>query len=278
MKQQVHHISPPAGKVIFIGAGPGDPELLTIKALRWLQRADIVIADRLVSPEILSEYITPGARIIHAGKQGAQPASTSQPTINELLVQHAAAGRLVVRLKGGDISVFSNILDELETLTTNNIPFQLVPGVTAALGAAAYAGIPLTARGMATAVRFLTAYRQDLMDERYWQELARTDDTLVFYMSSAPVDQIVSRLLRHGIAADRWIAVIQQATTSYQQVSSWPVYDYLAGAAGAVYASPSLIIIGRVAALHQSFRWLPENRGGELYFPPLTDAKKIAVW
>lgn len=277
MKQPNHHSSPAAGKVIFIGAGPGDPELLTIKALRWLQRADIVIADRLVSPGILSEYVSPAARIIHVGKQGAQPASTAQPAINELLVRHAAAGRLVVRLKGGDISVFSNILDELETLTTNDIPFQLVPGVTAALGAAAYAGIPLTARGLATAVRFLTAYRQDLMDDCYWQELARTDDTLVFYMSSAPVDQIVSRLIRHGIAADRWIAVVQQATTSHQQVSSWPVHDYLACAAGAVYASPSLIVIGRVAALHQSFRWLPDNCGGDLYFPPLTDPKKIAV-
>jgi uroporphyrin-III C-methyltransferase len=262
--------TPPApGKVIFIGAGPGDPELLTVKALRWLQRADIIIADRLVSPEILSHYATPSATIIHAGKEGGSDASTPQAAINELLVTHARSGRLVVRLKGGDISIFSNILDELRTLVTNGIGYELVPGITAALGAAAYAGIPLTARGYSTAVRFLTAYRHDLLDDQYWSDLARTEDTLVFYMSSAPVDELVSRLLSNDIPEDRWITIIEQATTPNQQISNYPIREYFAAAAGRSWQSPSLIIIGKVGALQADFAWLHDARSTSLYFPPI---------
>jgi uroporphyrin-III C-methyltransferase len=265
------------GRVILVGAGPGDPELLTLKALRWLQQADVVIADRLVSPEILTAYTRADALIIPVGKQCRSGSSTSQSVINSLLVEHASQGRLVVRLKGGDISIFSNVLDELQTLVEFAIPYELVPGVTAALGAAAYAGIPLTARGYSTAVRFLTAYRQDLLNESYWKELAQTDDTLVFYMSSEPLDQLVSQLLRHGIAEDRWVAVIEQATTPLQRTYSYPIHDYLPAAAGSEYLSPSLVIVGRVAALQSVYQWLPENRQPEgrqvqnhpqdLYFP-----------
>lgn len=268
----------PQGKVIFIGAGPGDPELLTVKALRWLQRADVIIADRLVSPEVLTQYATPSATIIHTGKQGGSDASTPQSEINELLVAHAGGGRIVIRLKGGDISIFSNILDELRTLVANGIDYELVPGITAALGAAAYAGIPLTARGYATAVRLLTAYRDDLLHEQYWKELAQTDDTLVFYMSSAPVDQLVQRLLRHGIAGDRWITIVEQATTPGQQISNYPIHQYLATAAGRSWQSPSLIIIGKVGALQPEFGWVPEATSTSLYFqhlPPVTPGKPV---
>lgn len=263
------------GKVILAGAGPGDPELLTLKTLRWLQQADVVIADRLVSPEILSEFVRPDALIIPVGKQAHKAASTPQPVINELLVTHALEGRLVVRLKGGDVSIFSNVLDELETLVQHGIPYELVPGVTAALGAAAYAGIPLTARGYSTAVRFLTSYQPEAVAPQYWQELAKTEDTLVFYMSSTPLDELVQRLVSAEIAADRWIAVIEQATTTQQKVFSWPVHDYLSAAAGSRYASPALIIIGRVAALHSSFQWLANSRSGKLYFPPVKPTKNI---
>jgi uroporphyrin-III C-methyltransferase len=268
MNQPDNHINEP-GKVIFIGAGPGDPELLTIKALRWLQRADVIIADRLVSPEILSHYTTPSATIIHAGKQGGSDTSTPQAAINDLLVEHAAAGRLVIRLKGGDISIFSNILDELRSLVANGIGYELVPGITAALGAAAYAGIPLTARGYSTAVRLLTAWRQDLLDDQYWKALAQTDDTLVFYMSSAPIDELVSRLLENGIPEDRWISIIEQATTPKQQISNYPIHQYFAAAAGRPWQSPSLIIIGKVGALQPEFGWLPDTRSTSLYFPPI---------
>jgi uroporphyrin-III C-methyltransferase len=267
MSTSNQHITP--GKVIFIGAGPGDPELLTVKALRWLQRADVIIADRLVSPEILSHYTTPSATVIHAGKQGGSDASTSQQEINELLVTHARSGRLVIRLKGGDISIFSNILDELRTLAANGIKYELVPGITAALGAASCAGIPLTARGYSTAVRFLTAYRHDLLDDRYWNDLAQTEDTLVFYMSSTPADELVSRLLAADIPSDRWITVIEQATTPNQQISNYPIREYFAAAAGRSWQSPSLIIIGKVGALQPDFAWLPDTRSTAPYFPPI---------
>lgn len=269
----MNYTSNHTGKVILVGAGPGDPELLTLKALRWLQRADVVIADRLVSPEIFSEYTREDALIIPVGKQCRSGASTAQSAINRLLVEYATQGMLVVRLKGGDISIFSNVLDELQTLVENHIPYELVPGVTAALGAAAYAGIPLTARGYSTAVRLLTAYRQDLLSDAYWEELAHTDDTLVFYMSSEPMDHLIARLLQHGIGEDRWVAVIEQATTPQQRVSSYPIHQYLQAAAGCEYLSPSLIIIGRTAALQSAYQWLPDSLPGShkdqraLYFP-----------
>lgn len=263
------------GKVILAGAGPGDPELLTLKTLRWLQKADVVVVDRLVSPEIVAEYTRPDALIIPVGKQCNHHGSTPQSAINELLVTHALEGKLVVRLKGGDVSIFSNVLDELETLTQHGIPFELVPGVTAALGAAAYAGIPLTARGYSTAVRFLTGCRAG--DSAWWRDLARTEDTLVFYMSSAPLDEMVQRLVEEGIPADRWIAVVEQATTPLQKVATWPVHQYLSSAAGSQYASPTLVIVGRVAELHSRFEWLANSRSSDLYFPSIQTTKKIVV-
>jgi len=259
------------GKVFLVGAGPGDPELLTLKALRHLQQADVVITDRLVSPVILSEYVRADALIISVGKQCRSEASTPQADINELLVEHALLGHRVVRLKGGDVSIFSNVLDELQTLVKHGIPYELVPGVTAALGAAAYAGIPLTARNHATAVRFLTAWRSDRIDASYWQDLARTEDTLVFYMSSQPLDELIGRLVGYGIPEDRWVAVIEQATTPQQRVTALPVHEYIASAGGATYASPSLIIIGKVAALHQTFGWKGDAADEQLYFPPVVE-------
>src|ERR1700733_6093147 len=179
------------GKVILAAAGPGDPELITAKAIRYLQQADVVLTDRLVSDDILKNYVNPAAEVIYVGKQCRRGFSTPQVTINELLVECAAEKKLVVRLKGGDVSIFSNILDELETLVAHQIPYEIVPGVTAALGAAAYAGIPLTARGYSTAVRFLTLYKSDVVTDDYWKELAVTRDTLVFYMSAETVNLVV---------------------------------------------------------------------------------------
>jgi uroporphyrin-III C-methyltransferase len=277
MEKTVNH----NGKVILVGAGPGDPELLTVKAMRWLRQADVVITDRLVSDAILEEYVHERAIVLHVGKECRKGASTPQSTINELLVEYASQGKLVVRLKGGDASLFSNILDELQTLTFHGIAYEIVPGVTAALGAAAYAGIPLTARGYSTALRLLTGYKPDLLDEQYWQELAVTGDTLAFYMSAAPLDEMVNKLLKHGIGRDKWLAVIEQATTPMQRVRCCPIHEYVpkagagaeAGTGG--YLSPTLIIIGKVAALHERFKWLPDSHSGELYFKPVSDNHQI---
>src|SRR5688572_30285238 len=205
------------GKVILIGAGPGDPELLTIRAFRILQKADVVLTDRLVAPEILASYVSPKAEIVYVGKQCSNSNSTPQASINELMVVYAGEGKLVARLKGGDVSIFSNVLDELETLVRHQIPFEIVPGITAALGAAAYSGIPLTARNHATAVRFLTAYKPGSFSHIYWQELALTDDTLVFYMSSEQLDDVVENLCINKIDQEKKLAVIEQATTVFEK-------------------------------------------------------------
>jgi len=213
-------------KVILAGAGPGDPELITIKTARFLGKADVILVDRLVSEEIITRYARPNAEIIHVGKQCRRGVSTPQKTINSLMVQYALAGKLVVRLKGGDVSIFSNILDELNALVAHNIPYEITPGVTAALGAAAYAGIPLTARNYATAVRFLTYYKSDIVADNYWKELARTDDTLIFYMSSETLSKVVEKLIENKIAPDKLLAIIEQATTPLQNVYTTSLYEY----------------------------------------------------
>lgn len=258
------------GKVILAAAGPGDPELITIKTARYLAQADVVLTDRLVSEEILNEYVKPDAEIVYVGKQCRRGVSTPQATINELIVQFALEGKLVVRLKGGDVSIFSNIMDELETVVSNNIPYEIIPGVTAALGASAYAGIPLTARGYSTAVRLLTYYKSDAVTNEYWKELAETDDTLVFYMSSETLDKLVEKLIENNIEEDKLLAVIEQATTPFQNVRITSLYEYKEQLKGRSFISPSLVIIGKVVALHERFAWLKNSNSSEYYFKPVS--------
>ena len=265
------------GKVILAGAGCGDPELITLKAVRYLQQADVVLTDRLVSKDILKEHVPATAEVIYVGKQRRRGFSTPQQSINELIVQFSKEGKLVVRLKGGDASVFSNILDELEVLVANEIPFEIIPGVSAAMGAAAYTGIPLTARGYSTAVRLLTFYKSDVVTEAYWKELAATDDTLVFYMSSETLNGVVQNLLKNNIAADKLLAVIEQATTPMQQVHVSTLYEYATATEQKIFASPTLVIIGKVVALHEKFAWIkgvPEQ--GE-YFKTKADLQFEAL-
>jgi uroporphyrin-III C-methyltransferase len=254
------------GKVILAGAGPGDPELITLKTLRFLQEADIVLADRLVSPEILNCYVNPRAEIIYVGKQCRKKSSTPQSSINELMVQHASSGKLVIRLKGGDVSIFSNILDELQALVEANIKYEIIPGITAALGAAAYAGIPLTARGYSTAVRFVTYYKSDVVTDEYWKELAATSDTLVFYMSAETLGSVVNNLRVNNISEDKKLAVIGQATTSQQQVICCGLNEYEQRFEGKEYISPTIAIIGKVVALNEQFAWLKNNDEPIEYF------------
>lgn len=262
------------GKVILAGAGPGDPDLITVKAANYLQQADVVLTDRLVSKVILQRYVRPAVHIIEVGKQCRRGVSTPQETINELMVKYALEGKLVVRLKGGDVAFFSNVLDELEVLVANKISYEIVPGVTAASGASAYAGIPLTARNHATAVRFLTYYQSSVVSDDYWKELATTTDTLVFYMSSETLDGLVNHLIANKIAADTKLAVIEQATTTYQQVYTCGIYEYAAKLKDRSFLSPSLIIVGKVVALQESFAWFSGSDLGEYYFKPLTSPVK----
>ena len=271
------NIVTPKGKVIIAGAGPGDPDLVTVKTANYLQQADVVLTDRLVSKVILQRYVRPTAQIIEVGKQCRRGVSTPQETINQLIVQYALQGKFVVRLKGGDVSFFSNVLDELEVLVANKIPYEIVPGITAASGAAAYAGIPLTARDHATAVRFLTCYRSTVVKDAYWKELAATDDTLIFYMSSETIDEVVNKLIENNIGKDKKLAVIEQATTTYQQIYISDIYEYQTKWKGQVFMSPSLIIIGKVVGLHESFDWFKSSNLKEYYFKPLTSTVKSIV-
>lgn len=265
------------GKVILAGAGPGDPDLITVKTANYLQKADVVLTDRLVSKVILARYVRPTAELIEVGKQCRRGISTPQQTINELLVKYASEGKLVVRLKGGDVSFFSNILDELEILVAHQIAYEIVPGVTAASGAAAYAGMPLTARDHATAVRFLTYYNSTVVSEAYWEELAQTNDTLVFYMSSETLDTLVNKLIHYKIEDNKQLAVIEQATTTYQQVYISSLYDYETKLKRKHFLSPSLVIIGKVVGLHHQFNWFSGSDAREYYFKPLTGIEKKIV-
>lgn len=265
------------GKVALVGAGCGDPELLTIKGMRLLQQAEVVLTDRLVSERIIEAYVPERAEVIYVGKQCRKGVSTPQGTINELMVRHAKEGKRVVRLKGGDVSIFSNILDELEVLVQYHIPYEIVPGVTAALGAAAYAGIPLTARNHAAAVRFLTAYKPEKLAPAYWKELAETEDTLVFYMSSETLGIVVERLLEQGISPMKQLAIVEQATTPFQKVYTCALTDYHQLWGAKEYVSPSIVIIGKVVSLHQQFDWFAAPGRDAAYFPSgyqtIVDAK-----
>jgi len=265
------------GKVIIAGAGPGDPELVTLKTVRYLQQADVILTDRLVSAALLDNYANKNAEIIYVGKQCRRGASTPQSTINQLLVHHSLNGKLVLRLKGGDVSVFSNILDELQVLSENEIPYEIVPGISAALGAAAYSGIPLTARGYSNAVRFLTFYKSDILIEEYWHELAQTADTLVFYMSSETIEGVVSNLLAHSISPDKKLAIIEQATTPNQNIHVVYLPEYETKLKGKLFVSPSLIIIGKVVQLHEQFAWIANSESNEAYFEQVSASIKNLI-
>jgi uroporphyrin-III C-methyltransferase len=268
----------PIQKVIFAGAGPGDPELITLKTVRHLKEAEVVITDRLVSDTILETYVNPRALVLHAGKQRKREGSTPQHIINELLVDYALQGKKVVRLKGGDVSIFSNLLDELQALNKYGISYEIIPGITAACGAAASAGIPLTARNHAQAVRFLTIHHTETIPVSYWKELAQTEDTLVFYMSGDTTPELVKQLLDQGVDPDTSIAVIEQATTPLQKVFSSRMDEYETEFGNRNYISPTLVIIGKVAGLHDKFKWMPETETmGEQYFKPVTKNKEQEV-
>jgi len=257
------------GKVVLVGAGPGDPELITVKAVNWLQKAEVVLVDRLVSPQIIEDYVSHYAEVIPVGKQCGRGISTPQSYINELLVKYASRGKLVVRLKGGDVSIFSNILDELQVLAENKIEYEIIPGITAATGIAAFAAIPLTARNHSKGVRFLTYYKTDILSDEYWKELAQSDDTLVFYMSSETASDIVEKLIANGISRDKLLAVVEQGTTPNQQVTISSLYEYSNSTVNRKLASPSLLIIGRVVGLHHQYKWLNNGLNTEEYFEPV---------
>ncbi len=245
-----------------MGAGPGDPELLTLKALRALQDADVILHDRLVPAAVL-DIARRDAALICVGKAAGNIGST-QAEINALLIEHAKQGKRVVRLKGGDPFVFGRGGEELQALAAAQIDFSVVPGITAALGAAAYAGIPLTHRDYAQSVTFVTGHARDPGREPDWRALATPGTTAVFYMGLARLDHIVERLLEHGAAASRPAGIVVQGTTANQRVVAATLATIRAAAADANLESPALFIVGEVVALHSTLAWFGTIPGIDL--------------
>jgi uroporphyrin-III C-methyltransferase len=246
------------GKVFLVGAGPGDPDLLTLKAVRVLAAADVVIYDRLVAEEIL-KLIPAGAARINVGKRaGHHP--IPQHEINRMLVRSAQRGRCVVRLKGGDPFIFGRGCEEAAELHRAGIPFEVVPGITAAQGCAAAARIPLTHRGLATGVRYVTGHRTagEPLDLD-WSSLADPATTLVLYMGSASIDEIVRRLIEHGLSADTPVLAICQGTTAREQRVSAALFEIPGAIRRIEFASPVLFIIGRVAAIGSDWNMNPHE-------------------
>ena len=253
------------GKVVIAGSGPGDAELITVKLQKRLKEADVIITDRLVNPMIIEEYAGKKAEIIFTGKQGYHDGSVSQEEINQLLVRYALAGKKVLRLKGGDVAFFSNVLDELRCLTIHEIRFEIIPGITAASGASAYAGIPLTARRFSRGVQILTLHQCSHYTPQIWKQLANSSETLVFYMAAKNINDLSELLLRYTRKPNTPLAVIEQATTIHQQVHITTLKNCAADFAGKNFTSPSLVIVGRVVSLHQQFNWYRRGHVGSIF-------------
>jgi uroporphyrin-III C-methyltransferase/precorrin-2 dehydrogenase/sirohydrochlorin ferrochelatase len=250
------------GSVILVGAGPGDPGLLTLNAARALGEAEVILYDRLVTPGILA-IANREALFIKVGKQGGG-AQTSQDHIHALMLEHAGSGKRVVRLKGGDPFVFGRGGEELEFLRSNAIAYEVVPGITSALACAAYAGIPLTHRDHAQGVRLVTAHCRDSMDTLDWRALAGERQTLAVYMGVGGLARFQQRLIEHGRAADTAFALIENGSRPEQRVVRGILGELAEMAASRAVQSPALLIIGEVTRLADHLHWFGQ--------PPLTKA------
>ncbi|EIC23359.1 siroheme synthase CysG [Thiorhodovibrio frisius] len=245
------------GEVYLVGAGPGDPDLLTFRALRLLQQADVVVYDRLVAKPILA-MVRRDARHIYVGKERNHHAMR-QEEINALLASLAKEGHRVLRLKGGDPFIFGRGGEEIDTLAAEGIPFQVVPGITAASGCACYGGIPLTHRDYAQSVTFVTGHLKDGSIDLNWPQLAQPHQTLVFYMGLVGLPVIVAKLMEHGVPRDMPIALVQQGTTHMQKVYVGTLTDILAKVEQDPPEPPTLVIVGQVVKLRDKLAWFSAN-------------------
>jgi len=255
---------PPApGLVRLVGAGPGDPGLLTLHAARALAEADVVLHDRLVSAEVLA-LARPGADLIEVGKHVGGNHHATQARIHDLLLAHARAGKRVVRLKGGDPFVFGRGGEELEVLRAHGIPYEVVPGITAAIACAAYAGIPLTHRDHAQSLRLLTAHAQDGDADHDWAALAQPHQSLAFYMGVSGLARLREKLIAHGRAASTPCALVENGSRPEQRVIAGTLGELPELAERHTVKAPALLVVGEVAAFATRLHWF----GGA----PLTNA------
>jgi uroporphyrin-III C-methyltransferase len=245
------------GTVYLVGAGPGDPELLTLRALRIIAAADILVYDQLVSEAIL-DLVNPAAERIYAGKQRGNHA-VPQDDLNQMLVELARRNKRIVRLKGGDPYTFGRGGEEVETLRENNVPFEVVPGVTAAAGVAAYAGIPLTHRNYAQACVFVTGHLKDGSMNLDWPGLARRRQTVIIYMGLHGLSYLCEQLVAHGLPPEWPAAIVQQGTTPNQRTVTGTLATLPALAETSHLKAPTLIIEGEVVKLKDKLAWFVEQ-------------------
>jgi uroporphyrin-III C-methyltransferase/precorrin-2 dehydrogenase/sirohydrochlorin ferrochelatase len=245
--------APRRGSVVLVGAGPGDAGLLTLNALRALQEADVILHDRLVSEEVLNLARRDADRICVGKMAGGH--SVAQGRINELMLEQAVLGRRVVRLKGGDPFIFGRGGEELEYLQQHGVPFEVVPGITAAVACGAYAGIPLTHRDHAQSVRFVTAHCGESLDGLDWPALAQERHTVALYMGVAGLATIRDRLLQHGRAATTPVAIVENGSRPAQRVVLATLAELEDAGRAAEVKSPALVIVGEVAALAEQLHW-----------------------
>ena len=246
------------GKVYLIGAGPGDPGLITVRGARCLQVSDVIIYDHLVSEEILLYHTKDAVRLIYAGKEGEKH-TLSQEEINQLLVKEAGRGQVVARLKGGDPFIFGRGGEEAQALARAGIPFEVIPGVTSAISVPAYAGIPLTHRGYTSSVAFVTGQQDPTRDETSdWETLSRIG-TLVFLMGVKNLPHIVTNLIKHGKDAATPTALIRWGTTADQETLICPLGDMVEKAEERRFSPPAVLVVGHVVALREDLNWFEKR-------------------
>ncbi len=241
------------GEVYLVGGGPGDPDLLTFKALRLMQQADVILYDRLVSPEVM-ELVRRDAELIYVGKERDNH-SVPQDGINQLLVDLAMQGRRVCRLKGGDPFIFGRGGEEIETLAENAVPFQVVPGITAASGCSTYSGIPLTHRDYSQSCRFVTGHLKDGSMNLPWNELAVEQQTIVFYMALKGAQHLSEQLIAHGMRANMPVALVEKGTTPDHKVYVTTLAELGALVENTTIHAPTLMIVGEVVKLREKLNW-----------------------